>query len=355
MSQEPILSPGSVPRISYAPNNEDILLDRIFGDHVGTFLDVGASRPCRDNLTYFFYCRGWRGVNLEPVPRRHRAFQATRPGDMNLPLAAWDSNGAIPFFEIAAAGSDGDGLATFSTRLAEQHRAGGATLIEGWAAVRTIRSLVEELHIDPPDFITINAEGSEEPVIRGIPLEHWRPGVFVVAANWPHTAMPSHQGWEPVLLEHGYLLAACNGVNRFYLRDDLRHLRARLDLPVSALDRFQRAEVVTLEQQVRVLEQESLRWQSDADHWRELCGELDRRHADNLGMLRAEARLREELETRLAQAEQRCSFWERDSARLRRDLAATQRTLRPYRLIDQLGVVTIGYRLARRLKPNRAS
>ena len=40
---------------------------------------------------------------------------------------------------------------------------------------------------------------------------------------------------------------------------------------------------------------------------------------------------------------------------LRRDLAATQRTLRPYRLIDQLGVVTIGYRLARRLKPNRAS
>ena len=34
---------------------------------------------------------------------------------------------------------------------------------------------------------------------------------------------------------------------------------------------------------------------------------------------------------------------------------ATQRTLRPYRLIDQLGVVTLGYRWARRLKPNRAS
>src|SRR5271170_7763123 len=104
MSQEPILSPGSVPRISYAPNNEDILLDRIFGDHVGTFLDVGASHPCRDNLTYYFYRRGWRGVNLEPVPRLYRALQATRPGDMNLPLAAWDSNGEIPFYETASAG-----------------------------------------------------------------------------------------------------------------------------------------------------------------------------------------------------------------------------------------------------------
>jgi len=355
MSQEPILSPGSVPRISYAPNNEDILLDRIFGDHVGTFMDVGASRPCRDNLTYFFYRRGWRGVNLEPVPRLHRAFQATRPGDMNLPLAAWDSNGEIPFFEVANAGGDGDGISTFSTRLAEHYRAGGAALIERRVAVRTIRSLVEELQIDPPDFLTINAEGSEEPVIRGIPLEHWRPGVFVVAANWPHTAMPSHQGWEPVLLEHGYSLAASNGVNRFYLRDDLRHQRSRLELPVSALDRFQRAEVVALEQQVRDLEQESIRWQSDADQWRDLCGELDHRHADDLDALRAAARLREELEARLAQAEQRCGFWERDSAALRGDLAATQRMLRPYRLIDQLGVVTIGYRLARRLKPNRAS
>ena len=167
---------------------------------------------------------------------------------MNLPLAAWDSNGEIPFFEVATAG--GDGLATFSTRLAEQYRAAGAALVERRVAVRTIRSLVEELQIDPPDFLTINAEGSEEPVIRGISLEDWRPGVFVVAANWPHTAIPSHQGWEPVLLEHGYLLAASNGVNRFYLRDDLRYQRSRLELPVSVLDRFQRAEVVALEQQV---------------------------------------------------------------------------------------------------------
>ena len=353
MSQEPILSPRSVPRISYAPNHEDILLDRIFGEHVGTFMDVGAARSSHDSLTYFFYRRGWRGVNLAPVPHQHRELQVTRPGDMNLPLAAWDSNGEIPFFEIA--GSGGDGLSTFSIPLAEKYRAGGAALIERRVAVRTIRSLVEELRIDPPDFLTINAEGSEEPVIRGISLEHWRPGVFVVAANWPHTAIPSHQGWEPVLLEHGYLLAASNGVNRFYLRDDLRDKRSRLELPPSVLDRFQRAEVVALEQQVRELEQQSSRWQSDAAHWRDLCAELDRRHANDLGEQHEAARLRAELEARLTLAEQKCATWQRDSASLRRDLAATQRTLRPYRLIDQLGVVTIGYRWARRLKPNRAS
>jgi FkbM family methyltransferase len=353
MSQDPILSPGSVPRVSYAPNNEDILLDRIFCDHVGTFMDVGPSRSCRENLTYFFYRRGWRGVNLVPIPGRYKEAQATRPGDLNLPLAAWDSNGEIPLFEIANTG--GEGFSTFSARLAEQHGGGGAKLIERRVAARTIASLVEELQIDPPDFLAIDAEGSEEPVIRGIPLKQWRPGVFVVAANWPHTAIPSHRGWEPVLLEHGYLLAHSNGVNRFYLRDDMRVKRSRLELPVSVLDRFQRAEVAALEQQVCDLEQQSFRWQSDAADWRDLCAELDRRNADDRDELREAAQVREELEARLTLAEQKHAFWERDSASLRRDLAETQRTLRPYRLIDQLGVVTIGYRWARRLKPNRAS
>ena len=112
---------------------------------------------------------------------------------------------------------------------------------------------------------------------------------------------------------------------------------------------------VALEQQVRDLEQQSIRWQSDATHWRDVCAELDRRHADDVGKVSEGARLREELEARLTHAEQKCTFWERDSASLRGNLAATQRILRPYSLIDQLGVVTIGYRWARRLKPNRAS
>ncbi len=338
MSQDPILSPDSVPRISYALNNEDILLDRIFGDHVGTFMAVGASSPCRESLTYFFYRRGWRGVNLEPVPRHHRELQAARPGDLNLRLAAWDSNGEIPFFEIATAG--GEGLSTFSARLAKQYRAQGVALSERRVPVRTIRSLVEELEINPPDFLSIDAEGSEEAVIRGIPLEHWRPGVFVVASTWPRTAIPSHQGWEPILLAHGYLLATSNGVNRFYLRADLRDQRARLELPISVLDRFQRFEVVAHQERLYDLEHESTRWRCDAAHWRDQCTQLEKAEQDA------------ERARSLAQAER--DHWQRECAALRRELIATQRCLRPYRLIDQLGVVAIGYRWARRLKPNRA-
>ena len=316
MSQEPILSPGSVPRISYAPNNEDILLDRIFGDHVGTFMDVGASRPCRDNLTYFFYRRGWRGVNLEPVPRLYRELQATRPGDMNLPLAAWDANGEVPFFEIANAG--GDGLSTFSARLAEQYRAAGAALIERRVAVRTIRSLVEELQIDPPDFLDDQRRG-----IGGAGDPGHFPGALAAGRLRRRRELAAHGHPVAPGMGAGPARARLSPGRVQWSQPVLSPRRparqaSRLELPVSVLDRFQRAEVVALEQQVRDLEQQSIRWQSDAAHWRDLCAELDRRHADDVGALRG-GPAAQELEARLTLAEQNCTVWERDSASLRRD------------------------------------
>jgi FkbM family methyltransferase len=321
-----------VPRISYAANHEDILLDRVFGDHVGTFLDVGVSGPSRSNLTYFFYQRGWRGVNLRPEPRRHGEFRAERSGDLTLRTAAWDSNGEIPLFEVAAPG--GAALSTIAARRAQRYRAAGMAIIERRVPVRTIGSLVEELELDPPDFISIDAEGFEEPVIRGIPLLRWRPGVFVVAAIWPDTALPSHGPWEPVLLAQGYLPAAFNGVNRFYLRRDLEAKRAVLATPVSVVDQFERAETVALQHRVRHLEGETVRWRGE-------CVRLDQAE-------RSAAR-----ERHLAEIDR--DHWKRTCIGLQKELKATQRALRPYRLIDQLGVVPIGYRWARRLKPNRAS
>jgi FkbM family methyltransferase len=335
MFQASILSPGSVPRISYAPNHEDILLDRLFGDHVGTFLDVGPRHPITGNLTYFFYQRGWRGVNLEPVLERHLQFQAARPGDLNLPLAAWDSNGEIPVYEVSL--GTGENHTTFSAALAEQYRGQGLATIERRVPVLTIRSLVEELRLDPPDFLLIGVARSGEPVIRGIALERWRPAIIVVSSIWPGTVLPAPHGWEPILLAQGYQFATFNGVNRFYLRDDLRDHRERLEVPVSLRDRFQRAEVVALQERVRTLEQESARWRTDAAHWR------------------SQAEPRAEWERRLAEAEHQRDQWKHACEGLGRELIATQRDLRPYRLIDQLGVVTLGYRWARRFKPNRAS
>src|SRR5436305_14357375 len=104
--RQPVERPRPASRVSYAQNAEDMLLDALFRGRPGTFVDIGANHPFTDNNTYFFYVRGWRGVNVEPAPPGHALFLEHRPDDLNLAVAVSDAEGTLPFYEIANA----DGL-----------------------------------------------------------------------------------------------------------------------------------------------------------------------------------------------------------------------------------------------------
>ena len=307
-----------IPRVSYAQNGEDILLDRVFGDHVGRYMDVGSYHPILCSNTCFFYERGWRGVNIEPTRSGHALFQEHRPEDLNLPLAASDHDGELTLYEVA-----GDpGTSTLHREIAEPYRARGVEIAAHHVPVRTIRSLIDTHGIEPPDLLSIDVEGHEAAVIRGTPLDSWRPRVLVVEATLPLTTTPSHQDWEPILLAQGYLFAAFNGVNRFYLREDLRDRLDRLATPVNVLDHFvphkvmvQHERAADLQRQLACVQERMAFFEAERADW---------------------ARLRKALEDH--------------SASLQDQLKATQRQLRPYRLLDCLGMVTVGYGWARKLK-----
>jgi FkbM family methyltransferase len=389
----PVQRPRTESRISYAQNAEDILLDRLFRGRPGSFLDVGGNHPFLDNNTYFFYLRGWRGVNIEPTRRGIDLFSQHRPEDRNLGVAVSDEDGELPFYEVE--NEDGlSGLSTLSAEVAEAHREDGFTVIERRVPVRTLGSLVSEHRIEPPDLLSIDVEGSEGRVIAGIPLATWRPKCLVIEATAPLSGEPSHRAWEPTLLAHGYLFAAFNGVNRFYLRDDLRDDLHVFETPVNMLDHYYRHETVILRNQADeyrdrferekaarefdAAQQEQLRqawewgrvqsqhaqavwdqdrnsfareresWKAAFDHFEATQTHFQREQAD---WQRLHA------ENELARAN-----WERERSALLAEreaqhvqIAATQTQLRPYRLIDRFGVVQKGYRLVRRIKRKVAS
>ena len=247
------------PRVSFAQNGEDILLDRLFRGRTGTFLDIGANHPTRNNNTYFFYLRGWRGVNVEPVRSAIALFDDRRPRDLNLALAVSDTEGSLPFYEVLGC----DSLSTLSGELAEEQKARGFPVVERRVPTRTVAGLVERHGLLPPDFVSIDVEGNEERVLRGIPLATWRPKMFVIEATRPMTNTLCHHPWEPILLEQGYLFAAFDGINRYYLRDDLSGSLPLFEAPVNSLDFHERFE--TFEQRSRAdalqhrLEEERLR------------------------------------------------------------------------------------------------
>lgn len=377
---EPVEVRPQPARISYAQNAEDILLDRLFAGRVGTFVDIGANHPFIDSNTYYFYLRGWRGVNIEPNPRAADLFQKHRPSDTTLTLALSDAEGELPFFEVTSA--DGStGLSTLDRAAAESYRAeGGYTIAESSVPVRTLRSVIDEQGIEPPDLVSIDVECHEAAVLRGIPLDTWRPKVLVVESTLPLSGVPSYRGWEPMLLEHGYVLAAFNGVNRFYLRDDLAGERSRFETPVSALDRYMRHDLVASQREVDQFRDRYEREKADHafDHarheelrqaweWGQVHSRfveaIHQQECDAIAFERAgwKARLDDFEAQRAAWERERASFarsredWQRERAALAAQLAETQRLLRPYRLLDRLGLVLSGYGLARRLKRRVAS
>ncbi len=360
-----------IPRVSYAQNGEDILLDRLFGDHVGRYMDVGSCHPILCNNTHFFYERGWRGVNIEPTRQGHALFQEHRPEDLNLPLAVSDHEGELTLYEVV-----GDpGNSTLHREIAEPYRARGVEIAAHPVPVRTIRSLIDTHGIEPPDLLSIDVEGHEGAVIRGMPLDSWRPRVLVVEATLPWTTTPSQQDWEPILLAQGYLFAAFNGLNRFYVREDLRDRLDRLATPVNVLDNFVPHEVVVQHERAADLqrrlacEQDRMAverqqheefhraWERDQAAWEQERRATDRERADWQARLTAIEAERADWQARLTVFEAERADWARRQKAIEehRDsllgqLEATQRQLRPYRLLDRLGMVNVGYGWARKFK-----
>ena len=69
--------------LSYSQNLEDYHLSLAFaGQTRGTYIDVGAGHPIADNVSYWFYERGWQGIVVEPQPELAALYQRLRPRDL---------------------------------------------------------------------------------------------------------------------------------------------------------------------------------------------------------------------------------------------------------------------------------
>jgi FkbM family methyltransferase len=187
-------------------------------------------------------------VNIEPSPLSFRRFLEQRPQDLNLNVAASDSDGELVLYEIDDHGING--MTTLELQVAQAYRERGLPIAEKRVPVRTVRGLVEEYDLEAPDFLSVDVESHEGEVLTGIDLDHWRPKLIVVESTVPGSPEPNYQTWEPILLGHGYHFQAFNGLNRFYLREDLSPLAYHFDTPVNVFDSFSPHAVARLEREL---------------------------------------------------------------------------------------------------------
>ncbi len=214
----------------------------------GFYIDIGAAWPDRDSVTRAFYERGWRGINVEPDPDLYRLLSATRVRDTNLACAISEFAGPAQLLTIS-----GSGLSTLSHGVAKDAAAAGYSPVATSVDCMRLDELWSEHVPDNQDvhFIKIDVEGAETGVIRSNDWARNRPWVAVVESTRPRSPEESFSGWEPVLLQAGYVHIYEDGLNRFYAAAEKEpELRAAFRHPPNVFDRFERAEVFELKQRV---------------------------------------------------------------------------------------------------------
>jgi FkbM family methyltransferase len=221
-------------QISYAQNLEDYHLDLVFaGQDGGTYVDVGGGHPVADNVSFWFYLKGWRGLIVEPQQDLAGLYAHVRPRDHTVSCLAGRAEGEMEFHIV-------DKLHGFSTTVKEhadhasQFGAGFATVRK---PVRTLTSLCAEAGLDRIDFLKIDVEGAEAEVLAGMDSQRYRPRVVLIEAMTPGTFQENWSGWEPHLLAQGYCFAFFDNLNRWYVSNEDSALAQRFPAAMTPWDR----------------------------------------------------------------------------------------------------------------------
>lgn len=222
--------------ISYAVNHEDVLLARAFaGQREGFYVDVGAGDPVVHSLTKHFHDLGWRGINIEPGDAFERLARE-RPRDVNLRLGVSDASGRRTFYEFLH--PEHGELSSFCRDEVQRHARFGLAPVERQVETRTLASILEEHSPAAIDFLSIDVEGHEREVLAGGDFHRWRPRLIVVEATRPLCRAPTHEAWEPILIDAGYVFAAFDGLNRYYTLPEESALAETLSVPVNVFDEY---------------------------------------------------------------------------------------------------------------------
>jgi FkbM family methyltransferase len=211
--------------LSYSQNMEDYHLSLAFaGRTTGTYLDIGAGHPIADNVSFWFYERGWQGIVVEPQSELAALYARLRPRDIVVHGLVGRETGEIDFHQVNRL----HGLSTTREDVAQKARAFGADYQTVRMPVITLAQLCETHDLRSVDFLKIDVEGAEADVLFGGDWKRFRPKVIVAEAVTPMASEPSWQDWEPFLLAQGYLFVLYDTLNRFYVAQEHPEILARL-------------------------------------------------------------------------------------------------------------------------------
>jgi FkbM family methyltransferase len=140
----------------------------------GFFVEVGANDPHAGSQTWSLESKGWRGILVEPLERFQTVLKAARPRSQVFRAACGPPGhpATAEFFEAEASAHSG----------LRPHAVDAATQYVSRETVRvlTLDELLAEAGHPRVDFISIDTEGTQLDVLRGLDLQRHAPKLLLV-------------------------------------------------------------------------------------------------------------------------------------------------------------------------------
>lgn len=166
---------------SYSQEGEDLVLARILGELrvvTGFFVDIGAHHPTRFSNTFYFYRRGWCGINVDALPGTKQLFKRMRPRDITIECGVGSQAGVLKYFAF-----NEPALNTFSEQEATRKDIPPYHIIDTLQIpVVTLKQILDEYlpRGTQIDFMTIDAEGFDHEIVSSSDWKLYRPRVVLV-------------------------------------------------------------------------------------------------------------------------------------------------------------------------------
>ena len=155
--------------------DEDTYINSFFEkDYKGKFVDLGCFHPTRDNNTFKFYKKKWKGINVDLNPITIELFNFFRSNDTNINCAISDKKTLKKMYFV----NDFSPLNTLDINhlkfLKKNFLFKNKDFKEKKIKTENINNILKKHKFDKVDFLNIDLEGLEYEVIKSINFKKYK-------------------------------------------------------------------------------------------------------------------------------------------------------------------------------------
>ena len=156
----------------------------------GFFIEAGANDGVTQSNSFFLEKKlSWTGLMVEPVPRLAEVCTINRPNSIVLNaalVAPSDAGTRIPIVDVdlmSVVNRPSDITQASEETILEAEDVQGISRNHVYAEGRTLTSILEEVEAPPIDFFSLDVEGFELEVLKGLDIKKYAPKWILIETH----------------------------------------------------------------------------------------------------------------------------------------------------------------------------